>query len=151
MKLPIADCRLPIKESFAGRGFARSGHDGGEFVGFLQQGRQFARRHDAGLDKQFEPERSFISFFLDCPDFGDEFRLTRGTATGAIVGRDRGAAANNLLGDDSSRIVTLWNRAGQFDDAEGKGLGVLLQLDGGHAPNVQTQSAIGDRQSAITK
>ena len=86
-KLPIADCRLPIKKSFSGSGFARCGHDGGEVVGFLQQRRQLARGHRRGFDEQFEPQRGFVRLFLDGSDFGNEFGLAAGAALGRFIHR----------------------------------------------------------------
>ena len=37
MKLPIADCRLPVAKLAAGGGFTGGGHNCCEVVGFLQQ------------------------------------------------------------------------------------------------------------------
>ena len=43
MRSPIADCRLPIVELPARRGFPRRGHDGGQVNCFLQKRRRCAR------------------------------------------------------------------------------------------------------------
>ena len=150
-KLPIADCRLPIKKSFSGSGFARCGHDGGEVVGFLQQRRQLARGHRRGFDEQFEPQRGFVSFLFHRSDFGDEFGLAARAATGAVIRRDRSAAANDLFGDGASRIVIFGNHPGQLDDPQGKGFGPGFQFDWVHVLELQIQSAIGNRQSAMQK
>jgi len=96
-RLPIADCRLPIKQLFAGRSFARCGHDGSKRIGFLQESGQLADRHDTGLDQQFEPQGGFVRFFFDGSDFGDEFGLAAGAATGAVVCGHGRAAANDLF------------------------------------------------------
>ena len=151
MRLPIADCRLPIKKSFSCGSFARRCHDGGKLIGFIQKRRKFARRHDARLDEQFEPKRRFISLLLDCSDFGNEFSLTTGTTTGAIVGRHRSSAAQYLLGDDAGRVIVLGNRPGQLDDSQGEGFGSGFQFGWIPAARLQTQSAIGNRQSAIPR
>ena len=151
MTLPIADCRLPIEPSFAGRRFARRGHDGSKLAGFRQQCGQLAGGHRSRFDQQFQPQGGFIHFFLDYSNFGDEFGLTARAATGAIIGGNRSAAADNLFGDDPSGIVTFRNRPGQFDDAQGKGFGSCFQFGRVHGANIQIQSAIGNRQSAIQR
>ena len=150
-QLPIADCRLPIKKSFSGRGFARGGHDGGDLIGFLQQGGQLARGHRAGLNEQFNPQRSFIRFFFYGSDLGDEFRLAAGAATGTVICRHRSAAANDLLGDDAPGLVGLGDRARELDDSQRKGFRAGFEFSWIHGANLQTQSAIGNRQSAIQK
>jgi len=147
--LPIAACRLPIAESFSRRRFARSGHYGGQLVGFVQQRGQFFCRQNARLDQQFQPERGFVGFFLDGADFGDEFGLTAGAATGAIICRHRSAAADDLFGDGASGIIGFWNGARQLDDSQRKSFCACLEFGRVHGANLQTQSAIGNRQSAI--
>ena len=151
MELPIADCRLPITESFAGRGFAGGCHDGCQFVGFRKQGGKFFSRHDAGFNQQFEPQRRLVGFFLDGSDFGDEFSRTAGTATGAIVRGHGSSTPQNLLGNDPACVVIFGNLPAHLDDSQRKGFGAGFQFDRVHAANVQTQSAIGNRQSAIRK
>ena len=149
-RLPIADCRLPINRSFARRGFARGGHDGSKRIGFRQESGQFFCRHDAGLNKQFEPQGGFVSFFFDGSNFCDEFGPAAGAATGTIVCGHRSATANDLFGDDTSSIIVFWNCPGQFDDSQGKRFCARFHFSWVHAPKLQTQSAIGNRQSAIT-
>ena len=150
-RLPIADCRLPIKTSFAGRGFARPGHDGGEFIGFFEQRGQLFGRHDAGFGKQFEPQSGFVGLFLDGADFRNEFGLTARAATGAVICRHGSSAAQNLFGNDAASIVAFGNCPAHFDDAQGEGFRSGFQFDWVHGANLQTQSAIGNRQSAIPK
>jgi hypothetical protein len=147
--LPIADCRLPINGSFTRRSFARCGHDGREFVGFCKQGRQFLCRYDAGFGKQFEPQRGFVSFFLDCSDLGNELRLTARPATGAVVGRHGSSTPHDLLGYHTACVIVFGDRPSQLDDSQGKGFGSEFQFAWIHTPTLQTQSAIGNRQSAI--
>jgi len=151
MKLPIADCRLPIGELFAGRGFARRCHDGSQFVCFLQQRGKFFRGHDFGFDEQFEPERGLISFFFHGSNFGNEFCLAAGATTRPIIRRDRCSTADDLFGNNSPGVVGLWNRPGQFNNPQGKCFGTIFQLQGCHAAKLRKQSAIGNRQSAISK
>ena len=148
-KLPIADCRLPIGGSLPRRSFARRRHDGSEFAGFCQEGGQFARRHSARFNKQFEPQRGFIRFFLNGSDFGNEFSLAAGAATGAVIRRDRSSAANNLSGDDASGVVGLGDGACELDDSQRKCFRASFEFGWIHGANLQTQSAIGNRQSAI--
>ena len=150
-ELPIADCRLPIAELFAGCRFTRGGHNGGEFAGFFQERGQFGFRHGAGLDEQFQPETRLIGLFLDGSDFGDELGLAAGAATGAIVGCHGSATADDLFGDDAPGIVGLRNGTREFDDSQGKGFRAGFEFEGIHGANLQTQSAIGNRQSAISK
>ena len=150
-KLPIADCRLPIGELLPRRSFARRCHDCNKLVGFLQQGGQLACGHRARFNKQFEPQRGFIRLFLNGSDFGDEFGLAAGAATGAVIRRHRSAAADNLLGDDASGVVIFWNRPCKFDDTQGKGFGSSFEFSWVHGASLQPQSAIGNRQSAIPK
>jgi hypothetical protein len=140
--LPIADCRLPINGSFAGRSFARGRHDGSKVVGFLQKRRQLARRHYARFDEQFEPQSRLVGFFFNRANFGYKFRPAPSTATGAIVRGHRSAAANDLFGDDTSGLVVFWNSPGQFDDSQGKRFGARFQFGWIHAPKLQTQSAM---------
>lgn len=148
-KLPMADGRWPIKNLFAGCGFARSGHDGGQFVGFVEQVGQFARGHGAGFNQQFEPQRGFVGFFFDGSHLGDEFRLAARTATGAIIGGDGSSTADNLFGDDTRGLVVFWNRLGQFDDSQSKSFRAGFEFNRSHGVKLQTQSAIGNRQSSI--
>jgi hypothetical protein len=150
-RLPIADCRLPINGSFTGRRLARGRHDCSKVVGFLQKRRQLARRHYARFDEQFEPQRGLVGLFFNRANFGYKFRPAPRAATGAIVCGYRSAAANDLFGDDTSGIVAFWNSPGQFDDSQGKRFGARFQFDWIHAPKLQTQSAIGNRQSAMQK
>ena len=149
--LPIADCRLPIKKSFAGRGFARGGHDGCQCVGFVVQRGQFLCGHRAGFNEQFEPQRGFVSLFLDGADFGDEFSRTAGAATGAVICRHGSSAADNLSGDRPAGIVRFGNGARQLDDSQRKRFRAGFEFGRVHGANLQTQSAIGNRQSAISK
>jgi hypothetical protein len=140
--LPIADCRLPITESFSGRRFSRCGHDGRQLVGFFEQGRQFFPRHNSRLDQHFQPQRGFVGFFFNGSDFGDEFGLTARTATGAVIGGDGSSAPQNLFGDDTTGIVALGNFAAHFDDAQSKSFCAGLEFGRVHGTNLQTQSAI---------
>ena len=150
-RLPIADCRLPIKKSFAGSGFARCGHDGGEFVGFVEQRGQFLCGHDAGFGEQFEPQGGFVGFFLDGADFGNKLRLAARAAAGAVVRRHGSSAPQYLLRNHPASVVVFGNCPAHFDDAQGKGFGACFQFNRIHAEKLQTQSAISNRQSAITR
>ncbi len=150
-QLPIADCRLPITKSFSRRSFTRGGHDGGECVGFVEQRGQFLCRHRAGFDKQFQPQRGFVGFFLDGSDFGDEFSLAAGAATGSVIRRHRGAAADDLFGDGTSSVVRFRNGARELDDSQREGFCAGFEFCRVHGANLQTQSAIGNRQSAISR
>ena len=149
MKLPIADCRLPITDSLAGRSFARGCHDGREFVGFVEKCRQFLGRQNAGLNQQFEPQGGFIRLFLDRSHFGDKLGLAAGAATGSIIRGHRSGAAQDLFGDDAPGLVAFWHRPGHFDNAEGKSFGSGFKLGWVHGVKLQFQSAIGNRQSTI--
>ena len=149
--LPIADCRLLMEALFAGCGFARGGHDGCQRIGFGQQRGQFLGGHRAGFDEQFKPQRAFVRLFLNYSDFGDEFGLTPGTATRAVICRHRGAAADNLFGHRPAGIVGFGNGACELDDSQRKRFGAGFEFVRVHGANLQTQSAIGNRQSAISR
>ncbi len=150
-RLPIADCRLPIGNLLARRGDARCSHDSSEFVSFFQKRGELPCWHDVRFHQKFQPQCGFIGFLLDSPDFRDEFSLTAGTATGAIIRGYRSSAANDLFGDDSSCIVVFWNRPCKFDYSEREGFGSGFQFGRVHGANLQTQSAIGNWQSAIQR
>ncbi len=150
-RLPIADCRLPIKKSFAVSSFARCGHDGGEFVGFVEQRGQFLCGHDAGFGEQFEPQSGLVGFFLDGADFGNKLRPAARPATGAVVRRHGSSTPQNLLRNHPASVVAFGNCPAHFDDAQGKGFGSCFQVYVIHAEKLQIQSAIGNRQSAITR
>ena len=150
-RLPIADCRLPIKASFAGRGFARRGHDGSKFIGFFKQCGQFLRGHDAGFGEQLEPQSGFVGFLFDGANFGNEFCLTASAATGAVIRRHGSSAAQNLLGNDAPGIVVFGNCPAHFYNSQGKRFGSGFQFGWVPALKLQTQSAIGNRQSAISR
>ena len=152
MRLPIADCRLPIRESLSRRSLARRSHYGGQLVRFGQKSRTLARRHSFGLDQQFEPKRRLISFFFNRADLGNKFGWAARSATGPIICRyrSRSATANNLLGNRTTSIVILGNGPRQIDDPPGKGFSASLQFGRIHGAKVQTQSAIGNQQSAIS-
>jgi hypothetical protein len=149
--LPIADCRLPIAKSFAGRRLARCSHDGGEFVGFSKERGQFHCGQNPRLDEQFEPESGFIGFFLDRSDFCDELGLAARAATGAIVGRHGSSASQYLFGNNTPRVVVFWDFAAHLDDPQCKCFSSRLEFGGIHGMRLQTQSAIGNRQSANPK
>jgi hypothetical protein len=149
--LPIADCRLPINGSFAGSRLARGRHNGGQGVGFFEQGGQFFCRHDARFNQQFEPQGGFVGFFFDRANFGDEFRPAPRATRRAIIRGHRSSAPDDLFGDDATGIVIFWNRTGQFDDSQSKGFGAGFQFNWVHGVKLQIQSAIGNRQSAITR
>ena len=151
MKLPIADCRLPIWESLSRRSLALGRHDCGEFVRFGQKCRQFLCWHDAGLGEQFEPQRSFISLFLDNANLGDKFRLAARAATRAIIRRHGSSTTKNLFCDDASCVVALGNFSAHLDDSQGKCFGSRFHFSWSHGLKLRTQSAIGNRQSAIPK
>ncbi len=149
MKLPIADCRLPIGESLSRRSLARGRHDCRKLVRFCQKRGKFSRGHDVGLDEQFEPQCRLVCFFFDRPDLGNKFGLTARPATGAVVRSHRSSASHDLLGDDASGVVIFWNRPGQLYDTQGKSFGAGFQFSWGHDVKLQTQSAIGNRQSSM--
>ena len=148
-RLPIADCRLPIAELSPRGGLSRGRHNGCEFIGLDQQSRQLFRRHDASLGKQFQPQCGFVRFFFNGTDFGNEFRLATGTATGPVIGRYRSAAPKDLFRNDSAGTVVFWNGARHFNESQCEGLGSLLEFSGVHTRTIRNQSAIGNRQSAI--
>jgi hypothetical protein len=149
MKLPIANCQLPIKESLSCRSFARGHHDGRKLVCLGQKSRKLSGSHRSRFDQQFEPQCRLIRLFFDRADLGDEFSLTTSPATRPVICRHGSAAANDLLGNRPSGIVVLRNGPGQFNDAERKSFSSGLQFGGIHGSKLQTQSAIGNRQSAL--
>jgi hypothetical protein len=148
-ELPIADCRLPITVLRARRRFTRCGHDGSEIVRFLQQGRQFAGGQDSGFREQFKPERRFVCFLFNRPDFGNEFRFAPSSARRTVVSGHRSPAADDLFGYNASRIIGFGNRSRKFDDPKRKIFGALFQLCGIHARKLRNQSPIANRQSPI--
>ena len=150
MKLPIADCRLPIAKLAAGGGFTGGGHNCCEVVGFLQQSGELAFRYNSRFNEQFEPQSGFIGFFFDRADLGDEFRFASGATCCPIIGGHRCAAADNLFGNDSSSIIALGNCSGEFDNPKRKSFGALFEFRGIHTPNLRNQSPIANRQPAIS-
>ncbi len=151
MRFTIYDLRFTIRASLARRDFARRRHDRSEFVGFVQQCGEFPCRHDAGLDKQFEPQRGFIGFFLDRSDFGNEFGLTSRSTTRAIICCDRSSTPQDLLGNNAARVVVFGNCSAHPVDSQSKSLGSRLEFGWLHAAKLQIQSPISNRQSAISK
>lgn len=147
MKLPIADCRLPI--SSACGGFAQGGHDGGQIVCFLQQRRQFAGGDGSRFGEQFKPEGGFIGFFFDDANFRDEFRFAASSACGPVIRRQGSSAADDLFCNDASHVIGLGNRARQFNDAKRKVFGSLFQFGWVQGAKLSSQSATGNRQSAM--
>jgi hypothetical protein len=149
MKLPIADCRLPIAESAAHRSLARCGHDRGQVIGLLQERGQFGLGNNARFDEQFDPESSLVCFFFNGSDFRNKFRLAPGAAGCAVIRGHRSAAANDLSGDNPPRVIILRNRSRKFNDPEGETFGVLFKFRWIHGSKRQNQSPIANRQSAI--
>jgi hypothetical protein len=149
--LPINDCRLPIEGSFDGCRFARGRHNGGQGVGFFKQSRQFFCGHEARFYQQFQPQRGLIGFFFNRADFGNELRPASRPTRCPVVRGYRSSAANDLFGDGTTCIVIFWNRTSQFDYPQCKSLCAGLQFSWVHGSKLQTQSAIGNRQSAITR
>jgi hypothetical protein len=148
-KLPIADCRLPIGKLFARRRFARGGRYGCEFVCFRKEGGELACGQRARFNKQFEPKCGFVRLFLDGSDFGDEFGLAAGAAAGAIIRRHRSTAANDLFGDNTPGVIGFRDCARELDDPQRKCFRTGFEFSWIHGANLQTKSAIGNRQSAI--
>ena len=144
MRLPIADCRLPIGGLFPRSGLARRRHDCSQFISLLQKRAQFASGHNSRLDEQLDPQRGFIGLLHNSPDFGDKLGLASRPATSPVVGRNRGSASQNLFGENASGIVILWNRTGHLDDSQCKRLGPSFQFGGSHEPPLQTQSSTGN-------
>ena len=140
---------LSIEALFARRGFARGGHDGCQCIGFGKQRGQFLCGHRAGFDKQFQPQCGFIRLFLDSSDFGDEFGWAAGAATGAVIRRYRSSAADNLSGNRPACVIGFGNGARQLDDSQCESFRAGFEFRRIHGANLQTQSAIGNRQSAI--
>jgi len=151
MQLPIADCRLPIAGLAVGCGFARRSHDGSQFIRFLQKGSQLSGGHDAGLYQQFEPKRRLIRFFFDSSDFGNELRPASGATASSVIRSHGSAAANDLPGYGTRSVVVFRNRPCQFDDSQHKRFCPRFQVGRIHNQSVRIQSAIGNRQSAISK
>lgn len=148
MILPIADCRLPIRQSPSRCSLARRRHYCSELICFGQESREFARRHRSGLNQQFEPQCCFIRFLLHRSNLGDEFRPAARSTTGSIICRNRSSAAYNLLGDGSASIVIPGNRTRHFDYAKRKCFSSRLQFGWVHKATLQLRSATGNRQSA---
>jgi hypothetical protein len=148
-ELPIAACRLLIAVLRAGGCFTRCRHDGGEIVRFLQQSRQFAGGQDSGFCEQFKPERRFVRFLFNDPDFGNEFRFASSSARRPVVCGYRSSAADDLFGYNASCIIGFGNRSRKFDDPKREVFGALFQLCGIHARKLRNQSPIANRQSAI--
>ena len=150
-RLPIANGQWPINGSSAGRRFTGGRHAGSQGVGFSEQGGQFLSGDDFGFNQQFEPQCRLVGFFLNGADFRNEFRPASCAARGTIIRGHRSSTSHNLFGNDACCVVIPGNGAGQFDDAQGKGLGAGFQLGWAHVAKLQTQSATSNRQSAITK
>jgi hypothetical protein len=142
MKLPIADCRLPIVALSARCSFSRSRHDGGQVVGFLQERGQFAFGNNSCLGKQLKPQRGFARFFFNGSHLGGKFCFASSATPGAVIRRHRGAAANDLFGNNTSRIVALRNGSRELDNAERKSFRALFEFGRIHVPTLRNQSAI---------
>jgi hypothetical protein len=149
MKLPIADCRLPIAQLSVRRRFAGCGHDGGQVAGLLQERGQFALGNDSCLGQQLKPKSGFIGFFLYGSHLGYKLCFASRTATGSVICGHGCAAADDLLGDNASSIVTFRDGAREFDNPKSERFGALFELERVHGPKLQKQSAIANRQSPI--
>ena len=136
---------------FGGSRFAGGCHDGGQSIRFFEQGGKFFCRHNPRLNQQFQPQGGLIGFFFNRANFGNELRSASRPTRRAVVRGRRSSAADDLFGDGPSRVVIFGDRAGQFYDSQGKGLGAGFQFDWVHGTKLQIQSAIGNRQSAITR
>jgi hypothetical protein len=147
--LPIADCRLPIGKLFARRCLTRGGHYGRKLVCFRKEGGELACGHRARFNKQFEPQCSFVSLFLNGSNFGNKFGLAAGAAAGAIIRRHRSTTANDLFGDNTPGIIGFGDCACELDDSQRKCFRAGFKFSWIHGENLQTKSAIGNRQSAI--
>ena len=144
--LPIADCRLPIGKLFARRRLTRGGHYGRKLVCFRKEGGELACGHRARFNKQFEPQRGFVSLFLNGSDLGNKFGLAAGPAAGAIIRRHRSTAANDLFRNGASGIIGFGVCTRELDDSQRKCFCAGFEFSWIHGTNLQTKSAIGNRQ-----
>lgn len=151
MKLPVADCQLPIAGSAPRRCFARGRHDGRQIIRFLKQGGKLGGFDRSGFSKQLKPKGSFVRFFLDCPNFCDEFGFASSSAGCPVVRRHGRATTDNLFGNDTSGVVSLGNTFRQFNDAKRETFGPLFQFGRVHARKLLNQLAIANRKSPINK
>lgn len=150
MGLPIVDCRLPIERSRARGSFTRCRHNRGQIIRFLQERRQFANGYNSRLTEQLEPKCCFISFFLHCSNFSDEFHLASSAACGPIIRSDRSPTANNLIGNRAPCDIRFRNGPAQIDNSKCEVLGTQFQFNRVHGPKVSEQWPIANRQSPIT-
>ena len=152
MRLPIADCQLPIANSAARSCFVRGCHDGGQIIRFLKQCRELLGGDGPGFSKQFEPQSGFVRLLLlNGSNLCDEFSFAAGAAGRAVIRRYLSATANNLFGCDASRIIGFGNAPRQFDDAKRESFGALFQFSRVHARKLLNQLAIANRKSTISK
>ena len=86
-----------------------------------------------------------------CCHDGDEFSRASRPRTGAVIGGNRSSTADNLLGDGASAGGGLGNGACERDDFQRKCFRAGFELNWVHEANLQAQSAIANRQSAISK
>ena len=168
-KLPIADCRLPIETArlltTAGApiegvkalvvGFSISryrlpgcGHNRCKFVGLLEKLSQSLPRDYLRFSEQFEPKSSFVSLFLNDPNFCREFCLAPRSATRSVVRRNRRPTSYQLRGDCPSGNRS-WDRSAKFENARRKRLGPSLQFPCVHERRIGCPSPIGNAQSPI--
>jgi hypothetical protein len=149
MRLPIANCQLPIGELFPSGGFSRTGHDRSEFIRFGQKRRKLAGRHDSRFDEQLNPQSTLVRFFFDGSNFGNEFSATSCATTCSIIRSDGCAASQNLATEHAPGFVVFGYRSCHFHNSQGKGLCSDFKFAWVHVAKLRTQSAIGNRQSAI--
>ena len=79
--------------------------DGGQYVGFFQQGGQLGIGCDhAHAEYDLEPNAGFTQLFERHFQLVDEIRLGLGALGFRVVGGGRGAAAEDLIGDVASGL-----------------------------------------------
>ena len=99
----IAACRL-----------ARADENAYEFVRLFVKDPCRGWLDDSCLDKQLQPECSFVSLFDDDSKFRNEVLVGTASAYRSIVGADGRTTAKQLPGDDP-RFVCLWEGTTESD------------------------------------
>ena len=135
------------------RRLARGSHHGRQLVGFAEQRGELVGRHRVRLSEKFEPEHRLVGFLFYDTHLGDELRPTARATRRPIICRHRRSAAHQLPTKRPPHRGGR-QRLDQLDDTKRKCLRPLLQFDWSHAPKLTgpspaSQSAIGNRQSAI--
>ena len=122
----------PFQSPVAARRLARADENAYEFVRLLVEDPRRGWLDDTCLDKQLQPECSFVSLFDHDAEFRNEVLVGTASAYGSIIGANGRTTAKQLPRDDP-RFVCLRERPAESDHIDREDLCPMPKFLRSHA------------------